>query len=216
MGENVTSIYSSAFYETAFYNNASNWKNGALYLSNCLIATNDSISPKYTVKDGTKAIATYAFAYDGFLRVEGNEIVTEVTICDSVKVICMSAFENCTNLKNVKIGNGVESIEKWAFAGCTSLASIVIPDSVVTIGDEAFFVCYDLENVVIGKNVKTIGKGAFSHGLTSLEFKNTNGWWCAQKADATAGINISSAELADKSTAASCMNTYAYYYWNLN
>ena len=38
----VTGIGSNAFYKTAYYNDESNWDKGVLYLSNCLIDTNDN------------------------------------------------------------------------------------------------------------------------------------------------------------------------------
>jgi hypothetical protein len=49
------------------------------------------------------------------------------------------AFQGCTSLTNVVIGNSVTSIGDGAFGGCTSLTSIVIPNSVTSIGDAAFW-----------------------------------------------------------------------------
>ena len=91
----VTSIGGSAFYYTAYYNDESNWDKGVLYLSNCLIDTNDNFksTTDYIIKDGTRIIASSAF--------ENCKSLTSVTIPDSVTSIGDSAFEDCTSLKNI-------------------------------------------------------------------------------------------------------------------
>lgn len=45
----------------AFYNDPNNWDNGALYMDDWLIATNDDLPEEYTVKQGTVGIAAGAF-----------------------------------------------------------------------------------------------------------------------------------------------------------
>ena len=91
----VTGIGSNAFYKTAYYNDESNWDKGVLYLSNCLIDTNDNFksTTDYIIKDGTRIIASSAF--------ENCKSLTSVTIPDSVTSIGDSAFEDCTSLKNI-------------------------------------------------------------------------------------------------------------------
>lgn len=56
----VVSINGSAFDNTAFYNNAFNWEDGALYRNGVLIAA-ERISGKYSVKEGTRLIAMDSF-----------------------------------------------------------------------------------------------------------------------------------------------------------
>lgn len=48
------------------------------------------------------------------------------------------AFQNCINLKQVVLNDGLETIDGFAFAGCDSLMSIEIPASVTRIGFCAF------------------------------------------------------------------------------
>ena len=67
--------------------------------------------------------------------------LTNVTIGNSVTSIGYYAFYGCTSLTNVIIGNSVSSIENWAFSHCTSLTSIAIPESVTSIGNHAFEKC---------------------------------------------------------------------------
>lgn len=59
-------------------------------------------------------------------------------------MIGIRAFEKCSSLSSVTIGNSVTTIENYAFKDCTSLTSIVIPDSVTKIGFAAFSGCSSL------------------------------------------------------------------------
>ena len=79
-----------------------------------------------------------------------------------VKEIGESAFENCTLITSVVIGNCVTSIGNSAFYFCYYLTSIEIPDSVISIDDWAFSSCELLKSVVIGESVISIGSGVFS------------------------------------------------------
>ena len=109
--DNVTSIGYRAFYNTAYYNDETNWENGVLYIDNCLIAAKGSVSGDYTIKDGTRLIAICAF--------RDCKSLTSVTIPDSVTSIGSSAFEDCTSLTEVTIGDSVTSIGGGAFRDCT-------------------------------------------------------------------------------------------------
>ena len=114
--DSVTSIGSFAFYGTAYYNDKNNWVDGVLYIGNHLINAKDTISGKYVVRDGTLAIANYAFKYCDSLE--------SVVIGDSVTSIGDSAFEYCSSLESVVIGDSVTSIGSWAFAYCSSLTEV--------------------------------------------------------------------------------------------
>lgn len=92
--------------------------------------------------------------------------LTSVIIGNSVTSIGEQAFNECTSLITVTIGNGVTSIGKTAFCH-TGITNITIPNSVTSIGDWAFGGCASLTSVTIGNGVTSIGMGAFS-GCTSL------------------------------------------------
>ena len=120
-----------------------------------------------------------------------NELVTDLTIPDSVTEIGNYAFEGCTSLTSVIIPDSVTSIGDCAFSDCERLTSVTIPDSVTTIGegvfincrltsitipdsvtsigDDAFLNCTALRMVTIGDGVTTIGKCTFQNcGLSSV------------------------------------------------
>ena len=115
----VTSIGSGAFYSAALYNNKSNWKNGALYIDDCLIKVDYDVKGDFSIKPGTRVIANFAF-------VERSGI-TSITIPNSVKRIGKGAFYGCSSLTSLNIPNSVTSIGKGAFYKCSSLDSITIP-----------------------------------------------------------------------------------------
>ena len=118
------------------------------------------------------------------LEVAGAQRVAVVNIPEEVtymgrtrKVTSIGnyAFNGCSGLTSVTIGNSVTSIGEWAFYQCGSLTSIIIPNSVSTIGNNAFSGCSGLTSVTIGNSVTSIGYQAFSYcsGLTSVTIPNS-------------------------------------------
>jgi len=163
----VTSIGSQAFRNTGYYNNTSNWTNDVLYIGNYLIEAKNTVSGNYSIKDGTKCIADYAFSYCSGL--------TSVEIPNSVTSIGGNAFSGCSGLTSVTIGNGVTSIGSYAFYECSGLTSVTIGNSVTSIGGSAFSRCSKLTSVTIPNSVTSIGDWAFSgcSGLTSVKIPNS-------------------------------------------
>ena len=151
----VTSIGGGAFEGTGIYNDESNWENGVLYISNCLIcADEDEVSSAYIIKEGTRLIADYAFG--------GCSSLTSVTLPNSITSIGSSAFGGCSSLTSVTLPNSITSIGSSAFYACSKLTSITIPDSVTSIGDKAFRDCSSLTAITIPNSVTSIGDKAFS------------------------------------------------------
>lgn len=154
----VSSIGFNAFYNTAFYNNESNWNNG-LYKDNCFIEATVDISGVYAIKDGTRLIADEAFVY--------RKSMTSVVIPNSVKVIGKGAFSRSSSLESVIIPNGVELLADKVFSGCTSLTSVTLPESIISIGKDAFNLCTSLTSISLPNSIADIGTYAFSY-CTSL------------------------------------------------
>ena len=73
-----------------------------------------------------------------------NELVTELTIPNTVTEIKSYAFRGCSSLTSIEIPDSVTSIGDSAFYNCSSLTSIEIPDSVTSIGNSAFYGCSSL------------------------------------------------------------------------
>ena len=153
----VTSIGSGAFSRTGIYNDESNWKNGVLYISNCLIcADEDEVSSAYIIKEGTRLIADYAFGYCSSL--------TSVTLPNSITSIGSSAFYDCSKLTSITIPDSVTSIGDWVFCGCSKLTSVTIPKSVTSIGSSAFSWCESLKEVICyAEKVPEMGEKVFDN-----------------------------------------------------
>ncbi len=105
--DSVTSIDGAVLDYTAFYTDINNWKDGVLYAGNHLIEAKDTVSGEYTIKDGTKTIAAYAFSE--------CENITRIIIPDSVTTICTGAFLNCFALKDIIIPASVTTVENSIF-----------------------------------------------------------------------------------------------------
>ena len=164
----VTSIRYAVFWNTGIYNDKSKWENNVLYIDNCLIEANRSISGAYSIKENTQLIAGGAF--------EDCHHLTSITIPNSVTSIGEQAFYGCSDLISITIPNSVKSIGNYAFYGCSDLISITIPNSVKSIGNYAFYGCSRLTSITIPNSVKSIGKYAFydCSGLTSIVVNSGN------------------------------------------
>ena len=97
----------------------------------------------------------------------GEVIIPETVVYKSkvLKVISIGrqAFNRCSSLTNVTIGNSVTTIGNYAFNRCSSLTNVTIGNSVTDIGNDAFNGCSSLKTVVNLSNLK-ISKGLTSFG----------------------------------------------------
>ena len=118
-------------------------------------------------------IAWYGVEYSGEVVIP--ESVEHEGTAYSVTSIGESAFEDCSGLTSVTIGNSVTSIREYAFSYCSGLTSVSIGNSVTSIGSQAFYCCSGLTSVSIPNAVTSIGKEAFSgcSGLTSVTIPNS-------------------------------------------
>ena len=173
IGNGVISIYSDAFYDTALYNDESNWENDVLYIDDYLIAATELISGSVSVRKGTKVIADSAFY--------NCDSLTSISIPDSVINIGSNTFCNCTGLMNIELSNAITRIYDEVFANCGRLSSIIIPDGVTSIGYGAFANCGGLTIITIGNNVKSIDKDAFydCYYVTDIYYTGTEEEWKA-------------------------------------
>lgn len=114
----------------------------------------------YVLPEGVEAIGTGAFS--------GCNMLAEVRLPQSLKVIEGTAFAHCSMLDGVEIPEGVEAIAPATFFGCTNLADIVLPMSVKTIGQQAFWYCFSLMQLEVAESCK-IDETAFGGEAEILE-----------------------------------------------
>ena len=97
------------------------------------------------------------------LYCDENTEITDLVIPEGVESIGNFAFELCSSLTSVNIPSSVTSIGEYAFDYCSGLKNVVIGNGVTSIGSYAFCGCTSLDYFSFGSNVKTIGHNAFSH-----------------------------------------------------
>lgn len=117
-------------------------------------------------------------------------------------ITILNAYGNLTkttlNIPDTLWGFSVGAIADEAFAGYSNITKVVIPDSVTSIGSGAFRDCTSLKTVIIGENVNYIGAHAFTRcPISSITFKNPNGWWMSTSSTTTSGKTISSSVVGD-------------------
>ena len=118
----VSRIGMDAFAETGIYNNKSNWDNGALYISNCLIEAQRDISGNYTVKKDTRLIADGAFYRCYSLH--------SITIPENVASVGELAFSRCSELNTVTcLATTPPILGKEAFLYCDDPVLFVLCES---------------------------------------------------------------------------------------
>lgn len=85
--DSVTNIGANAFYETQFYNNPSNWQNGALYKDSFLIDTNENLPLKYYI-DSSTIIADNAFdGFSGYILCDKNSTAHKYALSGGIDFI---------------------------------------------------------------------------------------------------------------------------------
>lgn len=191
-------ISEDAFDDTGYYNDEQNWSNGVLYIDEHLIEAKESISVeteegvsgRYYVREGTKTIAEEAFSEctnlnsivipdsvsiieeDAFCR--DNSPLKEISLGKGIKYIGSFAFY-CKNLKKVNYRGDLKSWCEIQFQTTDSnplynaeafylndkvVTDIEIPYGTESIGDNAFC-CKAINSVVIPNSVTKIGQYAF-------------------------------------------------------
>ena len=107
------------------------------------------------------------------VTLNGN-LITNLTIPGSIKVVNRRAFANCRTIKTLTISEGVTTLEGGAFLDCDMLSSVSLPNSLKTIGSSVFSSCWQLTNINIPSSVTSIGKNCFANcsRLTSVTLGN--------------------------------------------
>lgn len=95
--------------------------------------------------------------------------LTSVVIGDGVTTIGREAFADNAGLSSVTIGKGLTTLSRELFRNCSSLTSVTIPDNVTSIEIGVFCDCTGLTSVTIPNSVSSIGTDAF-YKCTSLTF----------------------------------------------
>lgn len=116
----------------------------------------------YNLNSGTAEVTVIqSFEYKGIVNIPNT--ITHNGVTYQVTSIDDAAFNDCWDLTDVTIPNGVTNIGYAAFHDCRSLKSIIIPEGVTCIQDQTFQHCISLTSVVLPKSIKVIETSAFSY-----------------------------------------------------
>ena len=139
-------------------------------------------------------------------------MLSSVVLGEQVSLHGERQFENCTGLTQVTLMSNITEITNGMFYNC-GLTSINIPESVTKIDFAAFAQCVSLEMVLIPSNVCYIGQQAFGgcSSLTSVAFANAEGWYCTDDVNAASGNTMLVDDLAKN--AENLVTNYYNYYW---
>lgn len=161
------------------------------YVDGICTVCGNSYLPWYLSEDGTYCIIdcrwteTFEFSdivipdeIDGIPVKEINGNFHEHTEIRSVKIpngvttINDFAFEGCTNLVTVIFGNNVTTIGEAAFQKCEALSELNLPSTITHIEGCAFWGCKSLTTLTLPKNLTYIGSSAFASctNLTNIVF----------------------------------------------
>lgn len=107
------------------------------------------------------------------LAFDGEHYLTSIVFPETVTTISAFAFNDCTSLAAVEMGDNVKYIERNAFAGC-SFKNIHLSESLLGIGFGAFSWNSELTSITIPESVEKLGYPYFYSdnpfaGCTALE-----------------------------------------------
>ena len=115
---------------------------------------------------GLKVVSIGSNAFAGRDSEDGSEVVPrtdirDVTISDGVETIRERAFYYCSGIETVRMPDTVRTIMDEAFRASYGLKDAIIPGSVEYLGFEAFRHCTSLRAISVPDSVRFIGEGAF-------------------------------------------------------
>ena len=120
----------------------------------------------------------YSSGYNGCF--ENCEQLEEAILPEGLTAIEDDAFAYCTSLKGITLPESLESLGEDAFSD-SGLQSIRIPNGITSIPEGCFEDCEELEETILPENLTTIGLAAF-RGCSALkeislpESLQTIGW----------------------------------------
>lgn len=153
----VEAIGTSAFDDTALYNNAED----VVYAGNWIVGYKGSATS--LTLSGSNGLSVRGIADYAFYKCENlRSIALASSSSNTVRYIGRGAFYGCTNLSAISFSRVLEKIEDYAFYKCSSLFKVSFTPRLKSIGRSAFYKCTNLDEVNLSDSqVTTIGDYAF-------------------------------------------------------
>lgn len=120
----------------------------------------------------------YMYSYEqGQSPFYGNTDIKSVKMENGITNIGAYLFENCKNIEEVTFSENIRIIGSYAFVNCSSLKNVILPDTVTNFSEGAFSGCGRLESVIMPEKSDffvTMEPYVFS-GCSSLRIVNLTG-----------------------------------------
>lgn len=170
------------FEKTAWYNNDANWDNGVIYLESLsgnslylIDSIPNGVTSEYAVKDKTRIIASYSMG--------SHTNLTSVILPDSLVAISSWAFNKCTSLATVSVGDNILYLNETSIFEKTALITNTdnYVDGVLYLTSRSQNTKYLIKalttisgNYKVEENTKVIAYSAFNGcaNLTGIELPN--------------------------------------------
>lgn len=127
----------------------------------------DTIYKYPSAKDGTDYFLPSTVKVIGAYAFFDSEL-EQVTLPVGLETIDTSAFDGCKKLRTIELPQSLKELGIYAFDGCVTLSCVIIPDLIKEIKSGTFGYCVNLRNVHIGASIENINGFAFT-GSTSLQ-----------------------------------------------
>lgn len=95
-------------------------------------------------------------------KIFSSKFISNVYVEEGITSLGSSIFQNCKDLKSVRLPNGLKYIWHYAFKNCESLKNIELPDSIEQLGSGVFFFCDSLEEIRLPSGIEKIQEMTFS------------------------------------------------------
>jgi len=150
------------------------------------ITTIEDGNPCYIVDNGW-IVNTVTKTIFGAANVEQKKALTEINdLPNGIEHIGMYAFDDYSNLAQIKLPDSLVSIREHAFSGCRRLNAVLLPHSTISIGVAAFDECTSLVRIEFGSELFDIQETAFDTCInlktpplykTKIEIIHGNSFW---------------------------------------
>lgn len=121
--------------------------------NNMLLLYDDKEQKEYIMSEHISEISSYAFS--------NCKNIEKIYTSKCLKKIAKVAF-NHSNVREIKLQEGIEIIESEAFNNCIKLNEIIIPESIKILGEYVFGGCQNLMKVVLPNSLDTLPNNLFS------------------------------------------------------
>lgn len=166
LGDGITEIGEKAFFGCGGLKSVSMTTSVQTIGSNAFGYTSDELSFQIGASSGSKTIADNLF--------EGIKMKA-VILDDAITGIGVSAFQNCSELTEVRIPSHVFVIKEAAFKECTHLNKVTMSTTLEFIEGEAFTNNLDMTFYIEPTATKTTIGGEYSDGTSIMPFVNSLG-----------------------------------------